>query len=337
MTSENLVLGVEGGGTKTEWVALDETGGVRAQGILPAANLRLIADDSLRVMLSVLPAAPAHVGIFLAGCATASDRARLESIARSVWAGASIVVGSDRDSGFAAAFRDSDGISVIAGTGSAVTGRKGQHWEKVGGWGQLLGDKGGGYDLAMQALRTALWQYDIGRSGTMLGEFILQALALNRYEDLASWAQNADKMSVARLAPIVFHAANSGDGGMLAVIQAGARDIAEYIRAVSMRLGFESVEVKLLGGLFLNHPDYCDLLKDYLSDILPVATVTLLVSSGAMGAAWLARPGVATSLVEPGEAVEVETELAVAATEQANPFPKTWICCRPGDRRSFRR
>lgn len=321
MSSQNIVLGVEGGGTKTEWVALDGVGAkVVAQGTLPAANLRLISDDALRALLTVLPPDAARAGIYLAGCASASDRFRLEGVARAVWPEATIVVGSDRDSGFAAAFQNGDGISVIAGTGSAVTGRKGGKWEKAGGWGQLLGDKGGGYDLGMQALRTALWQYDIHRSGSLLGESILQALCLNRYEDLSNWAQNADKMSVARLAPIVFHAANNGDAGMLAAIQSGARNLAEYIRAVAARLGFAEVTVRLLGGLFLHHPDYCDLLKDYLSDILPLANVSLLPASGAMGAAWLASQIVVAPSSVHQIACHMEVaSLAVAATEQANP------------------
>ena len=40
---------------------------------------------------------------------------------------------------------------------------------------------------------------------------VLRALSLNRLEDLVSWATDADKMAVARLAPVVFEAAKNGD------------------------------------------------------------------------------------------------------------------------------
>ena len=93
--------------------------------------------------------------------------------------------------------RDGDGIVVNAGTGSAVTGRRGEHIEKAGGWGQLLGDKGGGYNLAVQALRRVLSDYDLDQQVDELGQSILRALCLNRLEGLVSWATNADKIGPA--------------------------------------------------------------------------------------------------------------------------------------------
>ncbi len=161
-TAEQRVLGVDGGGTKTEWALLSGDGAQIKSGIPPAANLRLITDDAVERMFHALPEAT-HVGVFLAGCANDADRARLRRLVQMRWPRAQITVGSDRDSGFATAFGGGDGITVIAGTGSAVTGRRGNRTEKAGGWGQLLGDKGGGYNLAVQALRRVLSDYDINQ------------------------------------------------------------------------------------------------------------------------------------------------------------------------------
>ena len=77
MESPKRILGLEGGGTKTTWVLLAEDGSVVHEGMLPAANLRLITDDALRQLFSVLPREATHVGIFLAGCASDEDRTRL--------------------------------------------------------------------------------------------------------------------------------------------------------------------------------------------------------------------------------------------------------------------
>src|SRR5277367_2969862 len=135
-SSRNLVLGIEGGGTKTEWVVVsadDENQRVLKQGHLARANLKLTSDQALHHIFSVLPQDVAYVGVFLAGCSSESDRARLELIARSVWPHARLTLGSDRDSGFATAFGDGDGITVIAGTGSAVTGWRNGRMEKAGG------------------------------------------------------------------------------------------------------------------------------------------------------------------------------------------------------------
>ena len=312
------VLGIEGGGTKTEWLFVDESGSPVRSGVLPASNLRLVSDAFLEELFRVLPADPTHVGVFLAGCATGADRARLRACAARVWPLAELTVGSDRESGFAAAFGSADGVTVIAGTGSAITGRREGRYEKAGGWGQLLGDIGSGYHLAVQALRHVLWAYDLTRRVTQPGEAILNALALNRLEELVSWAAEADKMAVAKLAPVVFEAAAKGDEEMGAILESGACALADGACATIARLGFEEPpEIKLQGGLFLHHPEYSELFFRCFAQTHPKARVSVCTESGAAGSIWLATRGMEVPL-----AMETEidlTEMAVALTEQPNP------------------
>ena len=312
------VLGIEGGGTKTEWLYADANGSPLRSGVLPGANLRLVSDAFLEEMFRILPADPTQVGVFLAGCATAGDRQRLRACGERVWPRAELVVGSDRDSGFAAAFGDGDGVTVIAGTGSAITGRREGHYEKAGGWGQLLGDIGSGYHLAVQALRHVLWAYDLTRRVTQPGEDILCALALNRLEELVSWAAEADKMSVAKLAPVVFQAAAQGDAEMAAILEGGASALADGACATIARLGFEEPpEIKLQGGLFVNHPEYAERFFRRFSETFPNARVSVCTESGAAGSVWLATRGFSVS--QPMETEIDLTEMALALTEQSNP------------------
>lgn len=319
-SADQRVLGVDGGGTKTEWVLVSGDGALIKQGLFPPANLSLITDDALTRMFEGLPEA-AHVGVYLAGCATETDRARLRALVERRWPHAAVVVGSDRASGFAAAFGARDGITVIAGTGSAVTGRRGDRIEKAGGWGQLLGDRGGGYNLAVQALRRVLSDYDIDQRVDALGQSILRVLSLNRLEDLVAWATTADKMAVAMLAPVVFEAAQNGHKEMLAAVQHGAETHARFTGAVAKRLRLGAPQVKLTGGLFVHQPSYSKLYKDYLRPILPDAEVSVCTRSGALGAAWLASKRVQqrTSETKTSHAARDVGELARAATEQRNP------------------
>src|SRR5579862_9749564 len=120
MESPKRILGLEGGGTKTNWVLLDGDGAILREGVLPASNLQLISDEALAGLLSVLPREATHVGAFLAGCRTMEDHARLRRLVEQLWPHAQLAIGSDRDSGLATACRDGDGIAVIAGTGAAV-------------------------------------------------------------------------------------------------------------------------------------------------------------------------------------------------------------------------
>ena len=74
--------------------------------------------------------------------------------------------------GIAAALGSGEGIVVNAGSGSSVTGRRGDRIEKAGGWGHILGDAGGGYFIVIQALRLILREYDLRRGeGNSLRKF----------------------------------------------------------------------------------------------------------------------------------------------------------------------
>ena len=130
------VLGVEGGGTKTAWVLVEWHGEelrVIEQGKLPPSNLRLTSPERLRAIFSEFPRKVNRAGVFLAGCVTDEDRQSLFRLCAATWPGAKIVTGSDRDSGMAAALGHGDGIVVNAGSGSSVTGRRGERLEKAGG------------------------------------------------------------------------------------------------------------------------------------------------------------------------------------------------------------
>ena len=66
------ILGVEGGGTKTAWVLVEQDADamrVLEQGKLPASNVRLTSPEKLRAIFSQMPAEADRVGMFLAGCA----------------------------------------------------------------------------------------------------------------------------------------------------------------------------------------------------------------------------------------------------------------------------
>ncbi|MEO8351653.1 MAG: N-acetylmuramic acid 6-phosphate etherase, partial [Chthoniobacteraceae bacterium] len=326
MQSENpRVLGIEGGGTKTEW-ALFEGDALIGDGVLPGSNFQLTSPARLSDLFSVLPHDVSHVGLYLAGAGSPDDRRRLQAFATEEWPGARISVGSDRESAMATAFGDRDGIAVIAGTGAAVQGRKAGRAERAGGWGHVLGDRGGGYDLARQGLRIVLTRYDLEQSVAPLAARILQDLGLNSLQELGVWAMSADKMSVARLAPAVFAAARKGDSEMLDVLQSGASILADFTRAVAERLDFAAPDVRLIGGLFVHHPDYVSLFTYRLSVLLPGAKVSVCKESGAIGAAGLAlresgSPSGTTlmtirrSISRPADTAQ----LAVATTEQVNP------------------
>jgi N-acetylmuramic acid 6-phosphate etherase len=310
------VLGVDGGGTKTVWTLI-ETHGDALQvidgGQLPPANFRLTNREQLTAIFRQMPDNVDQVGVFLAGCGSA-DAADLAKLCAQVWSGAAIVTGSDRDSGFAAAFGNGDGIAVNAGTGATITGRRAGRTEQAGGWGHILGDAGGGYFVSLQTLRFVLRDYDLHRRGSSLAQEILRALDLQTLDDLVRWAQTAGKMEIARLAPVVFAAGSGGHDAANNILRSGARLLAEYTEAVAMRLQFSAPPVALLGGLFHDHSSYVETFRQELAELLPEAAVTLSERSPSLGAAWLALQSGGT----PPARKPQPPEIPLLVTEQVN-------------------
>jgi N-acetylmuramic acid 6-phosphate etherase len=320
------ILGVEGGGTKTAWVLVEAVMSgsdagtefrILDQGKLPPSNLRLTTPERLREIFAELPKQADRAGVFLAGCSTEEDRRSLALNCRDIWPNAKIVTGSDRDSGLAAALDHGDGIVVNAGSGSSVTGRRSDRIERAGGWGHILGDTGGGYFLSIEALRLILREYDLHRGEMQFTAKILHALSLNNLDELVRWAQTADKMEIAMLAPVVFEAAAGGDACVNEIVEEGARVLCEYTEAVASRLHLLAPKVVLMGGLFYRDSIYTHAFRRRLKKNLPDARVTVAERPPEFGAAWLAAEKV-DHVAFQSKLKEIE-DLAAALTEQRNP------------------
>lgn len=314
--SKHRILGVDGGATKTSWMLCEEENGslrVLREGRLGPGNMKLLTPEALRTRLGELPGEVTHAGIFLAGCATGRDRELLRRLAEAAWPRAEITVGSDRESSFAAAFGDGDGIAVIAGTGSAVTGRRGAVEDRAGGWGHLLGDSGGGYDLAIRALRKILFAFDTARRVTPFAQDVLRALGLNGLRDLTTWAQAAEKNELARLTPLVF--AHRAENRL--ILEEGADSLAHLTAAVAGRLQMDRPLIRLMGGLFARQTPYAELFGQAIARRIPGAKAEVCTPPATLGAVRLALQAPRIQFAPRAEFEE--PGLVSADTEQANP------------------
>ncbi len=291
-----MILGIEGGGTKT--IALLNTGQRRTFGPL---NLKLASDRQILAVLRQFK--PTRAAICLAGCRTATDLQRLRQLARRAWPKAEVFIGNDLDSGLVAAFGlKKPGILVLSGTGSVVIGRNlAGETARAGGWGHLLGDHGSGYWIALTGLRAVIREYD--RRGRAPSR-ILRRLCLNNPEQLIDWIQQAGKDEIASLADEFI----DDDAGLM--LQS-ASFLAQDCHAVAGKLGLETPHVALAGGVLKNHRKLAILVSNRVRTILPGAKVTVLqhdTANGALrlagfvGGPFLARP------VAPGRALP-QTEL----------------------------
>ncbi|MBR9991220.1 MAG: hypothetical protein KFH98_15770 [Gemmatimonadetes bacterium] len=291
-------VGVDGGGTHARAVVVDEKGRVLARRVGPAglvdprdpgsaaAAVARLVRDALRDA-GASSAAALCCGLAGAGRPHEREAVRialtLEHIAELV-----VVVG-DAEAAMADAFPDGPGVLVVAGTGSIAWARAADGATvRVGGWGQLLGDEGSGYDIGIGGLRAVARAADERTGPTALTAVLLSALGLNATDELIAWAASASKAQIAALAPSVLSCAERGDEAAAAVRDSAVTAIAELAATAARRCGAESPTIALTGGLLVSgalRQDVANVIRLSVSG----ARFTDRAVDAALGAARIAR------------------------------------------------
>jgi len=304
---DDLVLGIDGGGTKTSaWIAWcradgepvvvgrGSAGGSNPLAVgLPRAleNLDLAVDMARREAGADGPLAAAVLG--LAG----SDREEVrEPILR--WADKRRLarrfhLEHDALPVLAAGSDETWGVAVISGTGSFAFGRNRQgQTARAGGWGFLLGDEGSGYAIARAGLRAAFRASDGRGPATRLLDDLLARLQGSQPTDIvpAVYRFATDPAAVAALAPWVFEAAAASDAVAQSIVAGAGGDLGGLVATVARRLGFddEAFPLAMAGGVLLGHPPLADALLANLANQGLRASPVVAVHHPAAGALRLA-------------------------------------------------
>lgn len=294
-----FVVGVDGGGTRTRAVIVDDRGLELGRAEAPGAVVTAGAPESAAQAVTEavraaaeracvdLPGAVLWAGLSGAG----HERARLAVTDLLERAGLAqrVTIGTDVRAAFEAAFPEGPGILLIAGTGSIAWARTpGGEVGRAGGWGQQLGDEGGGFAIGLGAVRSVVRAEDGRESATVMRDDVLRALGLDDPKDLIPWAASATKAEVAGLVPVVVRAAASGDPAARHLMDQAVRELAKHVTAVLERMGpWPSPPPLLLWGGLIgeNGP-----LRERLSRVLGPLPVEVRSDSidPTMGAARLA-------------------------------------------------
>lgn len=269
-----LVLGVDGGGTKTvAWLAARDDpptadplgeghagpGNPRAVGFA-AAQSEVLRAIELAFRAAGWPMRPvAALCLALAGAGRPAEREALVRWAANAGLAERVMVTDDAEPVLAAAERQRCGVALLCGTGSLAWGRS-QRGEvaRVGGWGYLLGDEGSGYQLACQGLRAALRAADGRGEATSLLPLFMERLKASVPEDLVErvYGPPMSRQELAALAPVVLAAEQ--DSQALRIMEAGAAALAEMVAALVRRLALVPGDylLAMAGGLLVHYPRY---------------------------------------------------------------------------------
>lgn len=312
---EDLVLGIDGGGTKTvAWLAM-RAEGIQADEILGSGTA---GGSNLQTQGKEVSVANLDAAIDGAFAAAGLER---QSVAATVAA----LAGSDRDEnrrvfeawardrGFAHRFRITHdlepvlaagtpkgwGLALTAGTGSLAYARSPEgKTARAGGWGYLFGDEGSAYWITIESLRAAARAAD-GRGpdttlvGACKGFFGAKTLA-----DLvrAVYPLAKDRAAIAAFADLVFVMAAQGDAAAKEILERAAHELAAMAVAAAKAADLTHAQIPLAitGGVLLHQQMYlsyvCELVRDQglsvgnISQVLdPVWGAVILARREAIG------------------------------------------------------
>lgn len=226
------VIGIEGGGSKSDLLMSDLTGKIVAQCSGGALNLYSSGTQAALANLAELIAQALAIvdtgigqiaGICLgsAGLGRDQERQAVASFLRDLGMRGKLLLVSDAEITLQAALGGQQGVLLIAGTGSvAFSLNQDGQVRRCGGWGHILGDEGSAYDLGRKALQMALQAYDGRCSETLLLPMVMEYSGLNSPNQLVPYIyQNFDKARVAEFAPLVEQAAYREDAVAIRILQ----------------------------------------------------------------------------------------------------------------------
>lgn len=260
------IVGVDGGGTKTELVLIDRSGNVIGREKGGTSNFQVIGGKKLKEeLLNCLTRlmnstnVPSHkierIFLGLAGAGRESDQKEIASLFNDTEFKDKVTVDSDAVVALAGAFGTAPGIIIISGTGAICFGMN-QEGKVVrsGGWGYLLGDEGSGYFIGREALIAALKDFDGRGEKTSLRTEIERHFNLSSIDQIIPqiYQNKIDRVAIANLAPLVFEQTNHGDARAEEIIRHAGRELGVLAKSVAQKMNFmnEEIKVALIGSIF---------------------------------------------------------------------------------------
>ena len=257
----DLVLGVDGGGSKTLVALADRSGRVvrtaRSGGTNPLDN------PAWRTEL--LTAINAVVGTpnIVAAAAALPTYGEVEALSLAQTQAVASVLGDHRpqsilndvDAAQIGAFAGAPGILILSGTGSMAWARDAAgRSHRTGGWGDVLGDEGSAFWIGQRILSAVTQSVDGRMSPTGMAEALYAQIGADiadPQEALEGWVSHLvhPRSAIAALAPIAMRLAEAGDARARAIVFAAADELARHVTAIQPRVG-RDVPWSYAGGTF---------------------------------------------------------------------------------------
>lgn len=233
-----LLLGIDGGGSKTDFLICDLQYNEIARRIAGPSNPNdigiqatadLIADNVSALISENGIDSDSIVAAFagIAGLTYPNYSTKIKDVLSSLLPQARVDALHDGINVLYGAFPESDGVSIICGTGSSCFVKQGKEIYRIGGYGSY-DMAGNGYEIGKRAIAHALKAYDGRERNSLLAKAVEEKIGTNVLDGLNELLA-LGKDEIAAFAPIVFQCAEQGDKTAMIIIFENISYVAELI------------------------------------------------------------------------------------------------------------
>ncbi|MGD6780005.1 N-acetylglucosamine kinase [Sutcliffiella horikoshii] len=275
-----MIIGIDGGGTKTTGVAVDEDGKILSFKTVGPSNPNSSTEETVRSeineLFSILTTGKALTenDVVFAGISGVESGGKKEWFIKLLreFTGplAKIFVDNDAVTALYSETKGQPGIVCISGTGSIVYGINDKlKRDRVGGWGFLIGDGYSGFALGKKALEYTFSEFDRGELPGEMTTLILKKFDVTTVPELIPnmYELGKSRDRVASIAKIVIDLANTGDERAIEFLHEAAdcmlKDITRLFHKLYEREGdHKQIPIVLTGGI----NQHAKVIKNYLQE-----------------------------------------------------------------------
>lgn len=280
------VLGIDGGGTKTNGVVADENGNVFMQTVTSRSNPNTLSKAEFEKVMSDLilelktqkPDIFEEVTVCFAGMAGVGESGRdvelTNLLKKYLPTKTQVFVNHDAINALYSGTLGAPGIVQIAGTGSITFGmNEVDKTARSGGWGYLFDDEGSGFYMGNEALRAIFQDFDGRGFATDLTGLVLKHYNVSYVPDIIGqvYGHEHPRSAIAPLSKYVVEAAVANDEVAKNIILKACESMVSCIHSCHRQLFEENHQtiIVLSGSVFTNAQLFIQLLNEFTSEAMP--------------------------------------------------------------------
>jgi N-acetylglucosamine kinase-like BadF-type ATPase len=284
-----IAMGLDGGGTKTECVLMDESGRTLGRGRGgPSNSSRIGVEAAARGVREAATAALENAGLSmtqvkdvcagLAGVALAERAQAMTDLLRPFFGGARFELCTDLDLALAAALA-TPAIVLVAGTGSAAIGKDASgRIFRSGGHGPKKSDEGSAFAIGKKAVIELA--SDSSEEKRDLKARALDHLGVASFQGLTSLEGAEADAVYPRIFPVIVSEADRDDPFAMTLLQQAAENLAELVADVESELQLAETTFVLgkTGGMIARSTYFDEQLDANLRRVAPKAELRHLTT-----------------------------------------------------------